>query len=79
MADTFKPQQKHQNTPFYKQLYNNSALYEIQHFCNVYYDNKTELLAREATKIRKYKPLTNIIKKYKNLEDTAQTDSDSNT
>ena len=37
------------------------------------------MLAREATKIRKYKPLTNLIKNYKNLEDTAETDTDSDT
>ena len=69
----------HQNTPFYKELYNNGRLYEIQHLCFVYYNNKTELLAREASKIRKYKPLTNIIQNYKNLEDTAETDTDSDT
>ena len=70
---------KHQNTPFYNELYKNPKLYEIQHLCNVYYNEKSELLAREASKIRKYKPLTNIIKDYKNLEDTAETDTDSDT
>ena len=68
-----------QNTPFYNELYINGDLYEIQSICNVYYNDKSELLAREAKKIRKYKPLTNIIKDYKNLEDTELTDSDSDT
>ena len=36
------------------------------------------MLAREGIKIEKYKPLANIIRGYKNLENTAETDSDSN-
>jgi predicted GIY-YIG superfamily endonuclease len=70
---------RYQNTPFYNELYNNGELYEIQSICNVYYNNKSELLAREGQKIEKYKPLANIIRGYKNLENTADTDSDSDT
>jgi Uri superfamily endonuclease len=66
------------HTPFYNELYNNGNLYEIQSICNVYYNDKSELLAREGIKIEKYKPLANIIRGYKNLENTAETDSDSN-
>lgn len=68
---------KKPDTPFYSELYHNAELYEIQHLCYVYYNEKSELLAREASKIRKYKPLTNIIKDYKNLADVAEIDSDS--
>ena len=70
---------KYQHTPFYNEIYNNGNLYEIQSICNVYYNDKSELLAREARKIEKYKPLANIIRHYKNLENTAETDSDSDT
>ena len=57
----------------------NGNLYEIQNICDVYYNNKSELLARESRKIQKYKPLANIITYYKNLEDNEFTDSDSDT
>ena len=69
---------KHNSTPFYNELYKNPHLYEIRHICDVYYNERSELLAKEARKIKKYKPLANIIKDYKHLEDTADTDSDSN-
>ena len=41
---------KYQKTPFYNEFYNNGNLYEIQSICNVYYNDKSELLAREARK-----------------------------
>ena len=56
---------KTRHTPFFNELYNNGNLYEIQSICNVYYNNKNELLAREGRKITKYKPLANIIRNYK--------------
>jgi hypothetical protein len=70
---------KHNDTPFYNELYKNGELYEIQNMCFVSFNDKTELLAKETNKIQKYKPLANIIRNYKNLEDTAKTDSDSDT
>ena len=68
---------RYQNSPLYKELYINGNLYEIKSICNVRYNYKSELLARETRKIRKYKPLLNIITDYKNLDDGAFTDSDS--
>jgi len=69
---------KNNHTPFYNEIYKNSDLYEIKHICYVYYDCKKELLAREAKKIQKYKPLANIRREYDEAYDTAETDSDSN-
>lgn len=68
---------RHNQTPFYNEIYKNSHLYEIKHICYVYYDTKNELLAREAKKIQKYKPLANLNRTYKDEDDTAETDSDS--
>ena len=68
---------KHQSSALYKELYINGDLYEIKSICNVRFNDKRELLAREARKIKKYKPLLNIITDYKNLDDGEFTDSDS--
>ena len=50
---------RYQNSPLYKELYINGNLYELKSICNVRYNYKSELLARETRKIRKYKPLLN--------------------
>jgi len=68
---------RNHHTPFYNEINKNSDLYEIRHLCYVYHDTKRELLAREAKQIRKYKPLANINRAYNEEDDTAETDSDS--